>query len=148
MMTHLVVALVTTVVVLAVVVASGITHRRQLHYGSVVAFFIALGWAIAVAERVGRGLVFDGAAGVVQMIHFGAVAGVFGMAPFLVWSGVKLAREEGLARRLLHRKLASAFLVLVLVACVLGTTMTVLARPADGAGPAAVTTPGTAATGG
>ena len=125
------VALALTVVALAGVLWSGITHRRHAHYALIVAMFVALGWAIYEAERIGAHLVFDGTAGVFHKIHFVAVAIDTLLVPLLIVTGVRLARGGAAEARASHGKLAKVFVVMVLVTCALGTAMTLLAHPRD-----------------
>jgi len=131
-MTWMVVALAATVAALGAVVWSGITRRRSLHYKLIVVFAIALGVAIWRARVVGMGLRFEGVAGVLHRVHLSAVALTFIVLPFLVVSGVRLARAVGPAAataRLAHKKHAVRFVLLVVVTAVLGTLMTVFATP-------------------
>lgn len=125
------VALALTVVALAGVLWSGITHRRHAHYTLIAAMFVALGWAIYEAERIGAQLVFDGAAGVFHKIHFVAVAIDTLLVPLLIVTGVRLARGGGAEARASHGKLAKLFVAMVLVTCALGTAMTLLAHPPE-----------------
>lgn len=129
------VALAAFVLALGVVIWSGTTRRRSAHYASVLAMLGILGWAIREAEIMGRGLVFDGLAGTIHKVHFVAVCLTFLLVPLLAWSGVRLARQESPERRLGHRKLASLFVVAVLVTTALGTAMTVLAHRAAAGAP-------------
>lgn len=139
--TPFLVALAATVVALVVVVWSGAVHKRSLHYGAVVAMLGLLTWAIREAEIMGRGLVYEGTAGTFRTVHFVAVCATFLLLPVLVVSGVRLTRQEAPARRQLHKKLAMAFVVAVLVTTALGTTMTLLATPVEEA--TGATTPAT-----
>lgn len=129
-LTALIASLLVTVALLVAVVWSGVTARRSAHYALVVATLAALVWAIREAEAVGRGLVFEGAAATVKNVHFVGVAITFLLLPALSWSGLRLARLEDAGRRALHKKLAWAFLLAVLITCALGTAMTVMAEPA------------------
>ncbi len=134
-MISLVIALLGAVAALAGVVWSGATRRRHLHYALVVAFFLTLGVAVWRAALVGEGLVFEGAAATVHAVHdvVVSVAGVVAIA--LLGTGWRLARAPAAlepGRRRLHRGLAGLFVLLVLAASALGTSMTVLARPAGG----------------
>lgn len=117
-----------TVAALGLVVWTGASRRRRAHYASVVAMAAALAWAIREAERLGRGLLFEGAAGRVQDVHMLAVAVTFVLVPALLVTGVALARGRERARTA-HRRLAVAFVVAVLITCGLGTAMTLLAAP-------------------
>lgn len=126
-MSSLLISLILTVVVLVVVVWSGATRRRSLHYGAIVSLFAALAWAIYEAESYGRGLVFEGTAELVKQIHFGAVAIVFLSVPVLLVTGVRLAKDETM--RPMHLGVAKFFVGMVLVTCALGTAMTILAEP-------------------
>jgi len=120
-------ALGVTVVALIAVVITGHRAQRNAHYTCVLLFFGALAWAIRLAEIEGRGLVFDGISGTIKQVHFVVVAIDFLLVPLLIWSGVSLAREERAAMRARHKKLAAAFVMLVLVTCGLGLAMTLTA---------------------
>ena len=126
-MSSLLISLTLTVVVLVVVIWSGASRRRSLHYGAVVALFGALTWAIYEAETYGRGLVFEGAAEVVKQIHFAGVAIVFLAIPVLIVTGVRLAKDDSL--RPMHLSVAKFFVAMVLLTCALGTAMTMMAEP-------------------
>ena len=126
-MTLLLISLSLTVAVLAVVIWSGVTRRRSLHYGAVTSLFAVLAWAIYEAESFGRGLVFEGAAEVVKQIHFVGVAIVFLAIPVLLVTGVRLAKDESM--RPMHLSVAKFFVVMVVITCALGTAMTILAEP-------------------
>lgn len=121
-------ALALTVIALLAVVWTGHTRRRNAHYATIVAMLGLLLWAIYEAETYGAGLVFEGAAATVRTVHFVFVTGVFLCLPVTVWSGLKLARDE--RQRPLHRKVAVTFVVLAVLACGLGTAMTMMAEPA------------------
>jgi hypothetical protein len=132
------VALGLTVLSLAGVIWSGVTARRSLHYGLVLATLGLLLWAIREARIMGKGLVYEGAAAVFQTIHFSAVAVTFLTLPVLVVTGVRLARKETVRHRKAHRLLAWVFVGSVLVTTALGVAMTLLATqvadpPATGA---------------
>lgn len=133
-MTLFIVSLTVTVLALAAVVVTGVKARRSAHYVFVTLTLASLGWAIGEARLVGDGLVFDGAAASVKTVHFVAVAATFLLLPLMVVSGVRLHRVECPVRRLQHKRLAWAFLVAVIVTCVLGTAMTMLATPVDAVG--------------
>jgi hypothetical protein len=131
-MTSMVVALAATVLALGGVVWSGIARRRSLHYQLIVVFLAALGVAIWRARVVGSGLRFEGVALLLHRVHMASVVLTFLVLPFLVVSGVRLARAVGPAaadRRPKHKTQAMRFVVLVLVTAVLGTLMTVFATP-------------------
>ncbi len=124
--------LVATVLALGVTVWSGVTRRRTSHYVAIACMFGTLAMAIYHAERIGRELVFEGWAGTLHAIHFGAVVITFGLVPPLFITGFRVARgtgENAGARRRTHGKLAYAFVVAVVVTCSLGAAMTVLATP-------------------
>ncbi len=132
-MISMVLALAATLVALAAVVWSGIVRRRALHYRLIVVLFACLGLAIWRAEAFGSTLRFDGAAGTLHTVHMAAVILTFLLVPLLVSSGVRLARAQNgdaAAARQAHRRQATRFVVLVVIAAVLGTWMTVLAHPA------------------
>jgi len=127
------VALVATLASLGGALWAGITHRRQAHYALVTSTFALLGLTIWLARRWGTGLVFDGAAAKVQLVHRAAVVATFAIVPFLVWTGVRLARASGAAAeaaRVRHGRQARWFIVALSAAAVLGTAMTLLARRA------------------
>lgn len=126
-----VVALVLTVGALLVAAWSGHKARRSLHYASIVAMLALLGWAIVEARVIGEGLVFEGAAHTLKIVHFVFVALVFALLPLLVTSGTRLARQEDAAVRASHRKRALVFMVCMVVTTVLGTAMTLAATPRD-----------------
>ncbi|MFT7461745.1 MAG: hypothetical protein ACI9EF_000079 [Pseudohongiellaceae bacterium] len=126
-MTSLLLSVLLTAAVLALVIWSGASRRRSLHYGTVVMLFGVLTWAIYEAELYGQGLVFSGAAEVVKYIHFGGVAIVFLSIPVLVVTGVRLAKDESM--RPMHLSVAKFFVSMVLVTSALGTAMTVMAEP-------------------
>ena len=123
------VALALTVLSLGLVVWSGVTHRRRTHYALVVGFFGVLVWTIIEAEAFGATLQYTGLAATFRTVHFVAVTITLLMAPFLVWSGIALARSESPNKRAAHKNLAALFLALVVLTCGLGTAMTVLADP-------------------
>ena len=133
-MIELVVALAATVAALGAVVWSGLSRRRHLHYALVVVFLAALALAIRLAERYGRGLLFEGPAATVRSIHMVVVTATF-IALFIVTvTGIRLAKSQGetaAARRPPHRVAAIVFVVLVLLTSALGTAMTVLAQRAE-----------------
>jgi hypothetical protein len=130
-------SLLATVVLLAVVVRTGLRRQRGAHYASVVGFFAALGvsiWRAIAFGASGGGLHFEAAA-TAQLIHRIAVGFTFLLVPFLVGSGVKLARAKGEdepAIRRAHRGLAFTFVVSFLVTSVLGVVMTWQAVAATG----------------
>jgi len=126
-MTSLLISLILTVVVLAVVIWSGASRRRSLHYGAVASLFGALTWAIYEAETFGRGLVFEGAAEVVKQIHFAGVAIAFLAIPVLLVTGVRLAKDDSM--RPMHLSVAKFFVATVVITCALGTAMTIMAEP-------------------
>lgn len=121
-----------TVLALVVVIASGHKAQRGLHYGSVLAFFVLLAFTILEAEEVGRGLTYEGWSRTAFYAHFSFVGLDFLLVPFLVLSGVRLARGEDVRRRKLHKKLASVFVLFVVLTCVLGALMTWGATPVAG----------------
>lgn len=133
-MTAFLSALGVTVVALVGVVWSGVTRRRSLHYALIASMFAALGWAIYEAELYGKELVFEGHAATLKAIHMAAVTVTFLLVPFLLVSGVKLARAEGAAARQRHGQLARWFVVSVVLTCMLGTAMTWAATPRPTAG--------------
>jgi len=130
---QLVTALVATVAALGGVVWSGVTHRRAVHYRFVALFVACLAVAIWRAETYGRGLVFEGTSAVVHKIHMGAVAATFLALPFVVWTGIRLARGTRPATgapndpRRAHHRASEVFVGLVLLTSALGTAMTLLA---------------------
>jgi hypothetical protein len=130
-MTTLVVALLSTVVALIAVVITGRAAKRGAHYTVVVITLGCLTWAIREAELVGRGLVYEGAAATVKTVHFVGVGAVFVLLPILAVSGIRLARLESPERRTLHVRLAVAFLAAVVITCLLGTAMTMMAEPLE-----------------
>ena len=130
-MTGFVVALVATLLALGGVIWSGITHRRQAHYGLIVTMLVALVVTIWRARVWGQGLVFDGPAATWQLVHRIAVVLTFALLLLVGWTGLRLARARGAeagAARAAHHKRAVQFVVALLVAAALGTVMTVLAR--------------------
>ena len=141
-MIELLVSLVATVTALGVVVWSGITRRRTLHYTAVVAMLVLLGIAIWFAEQFGSKLEFTGTAGTVHTIHMGSVVLTFLALPLVAWTGLRLARAikgssaatgaEAVKERAGHRHSASVFVTLVVVTSILGALMTLLAL--DGMG--------------
>jgi drug/metabolite transporter (DMT)-like permease len=122
-------ALVLTVAALLLTAWTGHRAKRSLHYGCVVAMLALLCWAIVEARLIGDGLVFEGAAHVVKIVHFVFVGLVFALLPLLVTSGVKLARQEDAGVRASHRKRAAAFIVCMVITTGLGTAMTLMATP-------------------
>ncbi len=134
---QLVLSLLGTVAALGGVIWSGVTHRRTVHYRFVALFLGCLAIAIWRAETFGRGLVFDGTSSVVHTIHMGAVAATFLALPFVVWTGIRLARGTrpsdvgtGQDARRAHHRASEIFVGLVLITSALGTAMTMLAsRP-------------------
>lgn len=130
-----VVAFSLTIVSLLGVMGSGFARRRRLHYALVVATLALLLVAILFAERMGRGLVFEGAAGQVKRVHMVFVAATTAQLVGMVITGVRLARAPAEAerrRRARHRVMAFWFLALVVVTSGLGLTMTWLAMRAAG----------------
>ena len=132
-----VLSLLVTVGLLASVVVSGIRRKRNVHYASVTAFFVSLGLAVVLARAFGArggGLHFE-AAHTTQLLHRIAIGLTFLLVPFLVVSGVKLARARGAdepAIRKAHHGLAIGFVLLFLVTAALGTVMTWQALAATG----------------
>ena len=124
------IALGLTVLALAVVVWTGVTHRRSPHYGAIVALLGLLAWAIREAELMGAGLIYEGASGVFRQVHFVAVALTFLAIPLLAVTGTRLAKNPSNAHRKTHRKLGFAFVAIVLITSALGTAMTLLASAA------------------
>lgn len=124
------VALALTVLALAAVIWSGVTARRNLHYGLLVVMLGLLAWAIREAEIMGAELIYNGAAAVFRAIHFTFVGLTFLTVPLLLVSGVRLAKKESPKHRGAHRTLAWVFVGCVLITTALGTTMTLLATPA------------------
>ena len=120
-----------TVGALGGVVWSGITHRRAVHYRFVSLFVACLAVAIWRAEVYGRGLRFEGTSAVVHAIHMGSVAATFVALPFVVVTGVRLARgtrrSGGGDPRRAHHRASEIFVGLVLLTSALGTAMTLLA---------------------
>src|SRR5262245_55120384 len=112
-----VLSLLLTVVLLAVVVVTGLRRRRSAHYAGVLGFFASLGLSIVLARAFGAangGLHFEAAA-TTQWWHRRAILVTFALVPFLVVSGVKLARAKGADEpriRKAHHGLAIAFVVL------------------------------------
>jgi hypothetical protein len=119
-----------TVVALVAVLWSGVTRRRNIHYGMVVVMLGLLAWTIREAEIMGAELTYQGAASVFRTIHFVAVTATFLIFPVLTVTGVRLAREETAKHRKAHRTFALIFLLSVVATTALGTTMTLLASPA------------------
>jgi hypothetical protein len=120
-----------TVASLAAVVWSGIRRRRRTHYAFVLLLFTCLAGAIREAELYGRGLRFEGLAATVYTVHMTSVAATFATTLVVLVTGVRLARARGAdieARRPAHRVAALVFVTLVVITCVLGTTMTLLAE--------------------
>ncbi len=130
MLTSFVLSLALTVAALAATIWSGVARRRRLHYACVVAHVVLLGFAIRQAELYGRGLVFEGTAGLVKSIHMAGVVVCFALVPVVVVTGVRLARAAAPDRRLWHRRAAWAYVIAVVVTFLLGLAMTLLARPA------------------
>jgi hypothetical protein len=125
-----------TVVLLVVVIATGARRRRGAHYKAVIAFFLSLGVAIWRARAFGAagGLNFAAAA-TSQLVHRIAIAITFLIVPFLVVSGVRLARATGAEAaglRLWHKRLAMSFVVSFLITALLGVVMTWQAVAAAG----------------
>jgi hypothetical protein len=131
---QLTLALVATVGALGGVVWSGITHRRAVHYRFVTLFVACLAVAIWRAEAYGRGLRFEGTAALVHKVHMGSVAATFLALPFVVYTGVRLARGTrpagGGDPRRAHHRASEIFVGLVLLTSALGTAMTLLASRA------------------
>jgi hypothetical protein len=129
--TSFIVALIAALLALGGVIWSGITHRRNLHYGLVVAMLVALTLSIWRARVWGHGLVFEGAAGTWQTVHRVAVVLTFALLPLVGWTGLRLARARGTAAadaRPAHRRRAIQFVTALVAAALLGTVMTILAR--------------------
>jgi hypothetical protein len=130
-------SLLVTVALLAVVVVTGIRHKRNAHYAGVTAFFASLGASIWLARAFGAsggGLHFEAAA-TTQLLHRIAIGVTFVLVPFLVVSGVKLARAHGAeepAIRKAHHGLAITFVVMFLLTSALGAVMTWQALAATG----------------
>lgn len=133
MSTDLAIWLGATVAALVAVVWTGKAAQRGAHYVSVGAFFACLFLAIRAAGEVGRGLTYEGWARAVFYVHFSFVALVFLMVPFLLVSGIQLAKLEEPERRRRHNRLAAMFVGLVVLTCVLGTLMTWGATPVEAA---------------
>ncbi|HZL99433.1 MAG TPA: hypothetical protein VFD43_04190 [Planctomycetota bacterium] len=133
-MTGFLVALVATLAALGGTLWAGLTRRRGLHYALVAAMLVSLGVTIWRARIWGAGLVFDGAAGSVQLVHRAAVVVTFALLPLVAWTGLRLARTPGLGSapgspaRAAHRRRAVQFVLALVAAAVLGTVMSVLAR--------------------
>lgn len=122
-------ALLATLALLAAAIVSGVRRRRHEHYAYVTGFFAGLGvaiWRARVMGAAGGGLHFEAAART-QFVHRIAVALTFAVVPFVVVSGVRLARaaasDEPL-RRKSHRGAATAFVLGIVLSAVLGTVMT------------------------
>ena len=132
-MTSMVVWLVATVIALAAVVWSGAARRRALHYKLIVTMVACLCLAVWRAEAYGATLVFEGLAGTLHTVHMVSVSLTFLCIPFLVVTGLRLARsgaDGAPSTRAPHKKLAYLFVALVVVTAALGTAMTALATPA------------------
>ncbi|MHC4844590.1 MAG: hypothetical protein ACYTCU_00360 [Planctomycetota bacterium] len=132
-MTPLVIWLSATVVALGLVVWSGAARRRSLHYKLIVVMVACLCVAIWYAESYGKSLVFEGAAATLHTVHMISVALTFLCIPFLVVTGLRLARATGdtaTSHRASHRKLAYGFVVIVVLTSALGIAMTAMAAPA------------------
>lgn len=132
--TSFLVALALTVFALGGVVFTGITARRSAHYALVGVMFATLFWAIWEAERIGANLTFPGAAGVLHTLHFVVVAMDTLLVPLVLWTGVKLARSDDPETRARHGRMARYFVVAIVITCILGTGMTLLAMPKDAVG--------------
>ena len=130
-------SLLATVALLGFVVVTGLRRRRSAHYVGVTGFFAALGvsiWRARVFGASGGGLNFEAAA-TTQLVHRIAIGLTFLLVPFLVVSGVKLAKAKGAdepAIRKAHHGLAIVFVVLFLVTSALGVVMTWQAMAAAG----------------
>lgn len=130
-------SLLATVALLGIVVSTGLRRQRSAHYASIVGFFASLGvsiWRARVFGASGGGLHFEAAA-TTQLIHRIAIGFTFLLVPFLLVSGVKLARAKGADEpviRRAHRGLAITFVVSFLVTSVLGVVMTWQAVAATG----------------
>ena len=144
-MSALLASLAATIAALAIVVWSGITRRRTVHYAAVVGMLGLLGVAIHFAERFGSQLEFTGAAGTVHSVHMVAVVLTFLALPLVAWTGLRLARAgrtgadrrapagpDDPGQRAGHRRSAALFVTLVVITSSLGTVMTVLALEAAG----------------
>lgn len=125
-------AIATVLLLLGVVLWSGVTGRRTLHYIVVVAMLGALYWAITKAEIVGELLVFEGLSRTLLQVHFVFVVADFLLIPLVAWSGIRLARapenQSGIAR-MRHGKAAKVLVVSLVTTCILGSAMTLLATP-------------------
>ena len=130
-------SLLVTVALLAAVVVTGIRRRRSAHYATIVAFFASLGGTIWLARAFGAragGLHLEAAA-TTQWWHRVAIIVTFALVPFLLVSGIKLARAKGADEpviRRAHRGLAVSFVISFLVTSVLGAVMTWQAIAATG----------------
>lgn len=130
-------SLLVTVALLGAVLATGLRRRRGAHYACVAAFFASLGVTIWRAEVMGAsngGLRFEAAA-TAQLLHRIAVALTFVLVPVLLVTGVRLARAPQAAqaaRRVLHRRVAMAFIAGVVASALLGSVMTWQAVAATG----------------
>ena len=130
-------SLAATVALLGYVIVTGVRRRRSAHYAGVTGFFAVLGvsiWRARVFGASGGGLNFEAAA-TTQLLHRIAIALTFLLVPFLVVSGVRLARAAGdgePARRRVHHGLAIAFVTLFLLTSALGVVMTWQAMAATG----------------
>ena len=127
-------AIATVILLLGVVIWSGVTGRRILHYIVVIAMLGALYRAITKAEIVGELLVFEGLSKTLLQVHFVFVAADFILIPLVAWSGIRLARapenQSGIAR-MRHGKAAKVLVISLVTTCILGSAMTLLATPAS-----------------
>ncbi len=137
----LTIAVLTTVVLLALAVWSGVRRKRSAHYALVTLTFIALGIAIFVARRLSPYMSYDETGLWIQRIHFTFVGVTVLLVPVVVVSGAKLGKalmladrgEEGhdaARHRASHRKVAWWTVAVLVITCVLGTAMTVAGLPA------------------
>ena len=123
-------ALALTLLALAGVIWSGLTRRRRMHYAGIVLMLVLLSWAIYEAEIMGKALKYEGVAATFRSIHFVAVALTFLTIPVLIWTGLRVAKEDTWQRRRPHRLAAYFFVGIVVITATLGTAMTVSAtRP-------------------
>jgi sulfite exporter TauE/SafE len=120
-------ALALTLVALAGVIWTGLSRRRPLHYTLIVVMLGLLSWAIYEAEIMGQDLTYEGAAATFRKIHFGAVALTFLTIPVLLFTGVRVAKQDTWQRRRPHRLAAYFFVGIVVITATLGTAMTVTA---------------------
>jgi Na+/H+-dicarboxylate symporter len=123
-------ALLVTVALLALVVATGLRAQRRRHIPLVASTLVALVVTILLAERLGREYDLD-AAGPIKPIHL-TLAKIAALAYLLpIATGIRTLYAAR-ARRW-HRRAAFLALGLTLAALVTGTAMLLLAPPAAGA---------------